>query len=157
MKGLIIKDGKFGKSVYASKTFKKGQKIFDFSGPILLRSELPENITTPEDDRFIQVGKDLFIGPSGEIDDLVNHSCEPNAAVMIKDKRATLFSTKDIQAGDEITYDYSLHMNNEQWTMKCKCGSRKCRHIIREYKYLPQSLKDYYLKLGFVPDYNLGL
>ncbi len=154
---FVIKNGRFGKLVCANKFFEKGQKILDFSGPVLLRSELPENIATPEDDRFLQVGINLFIGPSGGVDDLINHSCEPNSAVMIKDKNASLFAIKDIQSGDEITYDYSLQMNDEQWTMQCRCGAKCCRLVIKEYRFIPESLKDHYLKLGFVPDYNRGL
>lgn len=126
----------------------------DFSGSILGRCFTTEDLIKPEDDRYLQVGKDLFIGPSGEIDDLINHSCEPNSAVLIENKKASLFSIKDISEGDEITYDYSLQMCDEPWTMECKCGSKNCRKLIKEYKFLPKSLKKFYLELGFVPDYN---
>ncbi len=150
----MIKDGKYGKGIFTRKSLKMNTKILDFCGPILKRSDLPENIINPIDDRYIQIDKELFIGPSGKIDDLINHSCEPNCAVLIKDKMAELFSIKNIKAGEEITYDYSLQMYNETWTMKCMCGSKKCRGIIKECKYLPLLLKKYYLKLGYIPKYN---
>jgi hypothetical protein len=137
--------------------FLKGEKILDFSGPIVGRSLLPKYINRPEDDRFIQVGDDAFIGPSGSFDDLINHSCEPNAAVLIENKKAVLFSLRNISVGEEVTYDYSLQMYNEPWTMNCLCGAKSCRHIIKEYRYLPKRLKYYYLELGFVPAYNRGL
>lgn len=157
MEDLQLKEGKFGNSVFAMRPFHQGERILDFSGPLLERSAIPKNIVLPEDDRYIQVGIDLFIGPSGKIDDMINHSCEPNSAVLIKNKSAQLFSIREIREGEEITYDYSLQMNDEPWTMKCQCGSKNCRRLIREYKFLPQSLKNFYLNLGFVPEYNKKL
>lgn len=157
-KDFIVKEGRFGKALFANCLFSKGEKIFDFSGPYVKRSEISdEDIIAPEDDRFIQVDKDLYIGPSGDVDDWANHSCEPNAAVRIAGRKAPLVALEEIHKGDEVTFDYSIHMHDEPWTMKCECGSKKCRSIIREYRYLPQREKDRYLKLGLAPAYNIGL
>lgn len=144
-----------GLGVFTNSFYKQGDKILDFAGPILARQELPEKIIKPEDDRYLQIGEDLFLGPSGSFDDLINHSCCPNCGVLIKGQEVFLIALRDIEANEELTYDYSIQMHNDDWTMPCLCGSPGCRQIIREYKYLPKELKDFYLQQGFVPDYNL--
>ena len=154
---LVIQKTNSGRGVFAGRDFKAGEKILDFSGPILSREELPSEILNPEDDRFLQIDRDLFLGPSGKIDDLVNHSCDPNTAILIKNDQVSLWAIKNIKIGEEISYDYSLQMFNEDWTMKCQCGTKNCRQIVREYRFLSQEIKDYYLKLGFVPLYNRDL
>ncbi|HMQ01629.1 MAG TPA: SET domain-containing protein-lysine N-methyltransferase [Candidatus Doudnabacteria bacterium] len=157
MNKLVIKNGAKGTGVFTIKSFSTGDKIFNFSGDLIPRSPITENLSSPADDRYLQVGVDLFIGPSGNIDDHVNHSCEPNTGVLLKNNRAQLIAIRNIIAGEEITYDYSIQMYNEPWTMECMCGSENCRGVIKEYRHLPQQIKDKYLKLGLVPHYNKDL
>ena len=156
MKDFILSENSFGKAVIANKKFLNGDTIIIFEGRLMHRSELPpfDKIVLPEDDRYLQVSEEYFIGPSGKVDDIFNHSCNPNAGVIIKDKKAKLVALQDIQAGEEITYDYSPQMYDEDWTMKCTCGASNCRKIIKEFKYLPMNIKKKYQKLGIVPDYN---
>ncbi len=157
MDNFIISKNNFGKTVVANKTFLKGDLIVIFDGKLMHRSELPssENILLPEDDRYLQVSEEYFIGPSGKVDDIINHSCDPNAGLIIKDKKARLIALRDIKIGDEITYDYSLQMYKEDWSMKCFCGFSNCRKVVREFKFLPLNLKKKYYDLGIVPDYNI--
>lgn len=44
-------------------------------------------------------------------------------------------------------------MDEDNWTMKCNCGDKDCRKIIKDFKHLPRSTKEKYIKLGIVPDY----
>ena len=46
-------------------------------------------------------------------------------------------------------------MNEDNWEMNCKCGSKNCRKIIKNFKYLPKKIQQKYIKLKIVPDYNL--
>ncbi|MEK7167689.1 MAG: SET domain-containing protein, partial [Patescibacteria group bacterium] len=80
MNTLFLGKSKLGKAVFANKNFKRGEGIIEFKGPLIKRNELPE-ITTQEDDRYIQIGKDEYLGPSGDFDDFVNHSCDPNSGI----------------------------------------------------------------------------
>lgn len=101
------------------------------------RKELPE-LVTPEDDRYIQVGKDKYLGPSGDYDDFFNHSCNPNSGIKIKGNRVILIAIKNIKKGKEITWDYSTTMDEDEWEMCCMCKIKNCRKIIRDFKYLPK-------------------
>lgn len=64
----------------------------------------------------------------------VNHSCEPNS---IAEKwsvngyyRVGLFALRDIEPGEEITYDYNFYSYNLEHQQACYCGSSKCRGVI---------------------------
>lgn len=57
-----------------------------------------------------------------------NHSCDPNAAF---DEAGNLVAIKHVRAGTEITWDYGTLEKNPAFRMECKCGSPKCRKVIR--------------------------
>ena len=63
----------------------------------------------------------------------MNHSCSPNcyARVInvtddlgISDKKIIVFASKEIVAGDEITYDYKFPV--EDGSLRCSCGASNC-------------------------------
>ena len=58
----------------------------------------------------------------------MNHSCDPNTA-SISGKR---YALRDIEVGEEITFDYACvgDAANMQVSIKCQCGSSKCRQTI---------------------------
>lgn len=141
-----------GKSVFAGRAFKKGDVITQFTGPMLHKSNIPEDYRD-EEDRFVQVGVDVFMGPSGGIDDLINHSCEPNAGLKFSDEEVLLVAMKDIAEGDEITWDYSTTMFENTWKMRCDCRKASCRKIIGDFTLLDPGLQEQYRDLGVIPPY----
>lgn len=122
--------------------------IVEFTGSII-----PKNKLNLDPSRFLQVGTDRFIGPSGAIDDYINHSCSPNCSVHIVGNRAILYSVYVIQKNKELTFDYSTSSTDtlDSWQMKCNCGSFNCRKIISGYQYLSDSIKKEYIEKGMVP------
>ena len=73
MKVYIKSSLQHGRGVFARDQIRAGEPILTFSGPLLNRAEVRE------EDYHLQVDADLYLGASGEADDYVNHSCEPNA------------------------------------------------------------------------------
>ncbi len=71
-----------------------------------------------------------IILPLGK-DSLINHSCDPN---VLPTSRTVWRALRDIDVGDEITFDYELTTTSKFITnmkpMKCKCGSKNCRKFI---------------------------
>lgn len=59
----------------------------------------------------------------------INHSCDPNCdarTVNINNEyRIIFFANRDINAGEEITYDYKFQYEDKE--LVCLCGSDKCR------------------------------
>ncbi|KAL7415904.1 hypothetical protein BDY24DRAFT_337411 [Mrakia frigida] len=65
----------------------------------------------------------------GNLGRLINHCCSPNCTAKIitinGEKKIVIYAKHNIEAGDEITYDY--HFPIEQEKIVCLCGSPKCR------------------------------
>lgn len=118
------------KGVFAAEDMAKGKEILDFSGKIV-----PEEGSGKWD---LWIGKNKFIkAPKNSVDNLLNHSCDPNTFVKKKGKIFYLISIKNIKKGDEINFDYdTTDYDNKEFEFACSCKSRKCRKIIRGFKYL---------------------
>ncbi|MFL6334109.1 MAG: SET domain-containing protein-lysine N-methyltransferase [Pyrinomonadaceae bacterium] len=53
-----------------------------------------------------------------------NHSCDPNASF---DGDGMLVAVRQIEAGEEITYDYRAHpLPASPWNFECRCGAEGC-------------------------------
>jgi uncharacterized protein len=83
---------------------------------------------------------------------LANHSCEPNAGIrdVGNAPRITLVALRDISSGEEIRYDYSTTMDEDFFTMPCRCGSTACRGVVEDFKRLPNHVRKRYLESGLV-------
>ena len=151
---LLLSESKNGKSIVANRDFKKNEPIIEFQGELFTYKQLP----TPyngDDDHYIQIESDLYIGPSGDLDDFVNHSCNPNSGIKVTSKKVVLIAIKNIQVGQEISFDYSTTMDEDDWEMDCNCGSQYCRKRIRDFKYLSKKIQKKYIRLGIVPTFIL--
>lgn len=157
------KSGISGRGVFALKKIAKGQTICFMEGELC---NLEEMI------RRVDEGIEKSADPLGVDDELYldlnsvcrtfNHSCSPNAFIRGKNE---LVALRDIEVGEEITYDYSTTMNDNEekikksggtlWTCKCRCGSKNCRGIIDQFRNLPKATQDYYIKNKFMPDFML--
>ena len=144
-----------GSGVFARDRIIKGKKIIDFHGSIIKFEELPTPYKDVED-HYVQIGRYLYMGPSGGTDDFINHSCDPNSGLVINGEKVSLIAIRDIEIGEEIVLDYSTTMNEDDWEMNCDCESPNCRGKIRDFKYLPKQLQKKYARLDIVPDYNLN-
>jgi SET domain-containing protein len=53
-----------------------------------------------------------------------NHSCEPNASF---NEDGMLVAVREIEPGEEITYDYVAHpIPASPWNFKCACEAKRC-------------------------------
>ncbi len=154
---LIVKKSKHGKGVFALRTFKPEQKIFQFAGKLIFcdADDSTDDITRSNTIRF---DSDWFVSPAGRIGDFLNHSCEPNAKVIKKDNKLFMIAILPIQKGEEIVFDYSTAIASDDiWTMKCECGSKSCRGIVKQFQKLPKKLQKQYIFESVVPSYILEI
>ncbi len=136
-----------GKGVFAKRDIRKNERILEFTGLIISEQqaklwkgkEVEANLLQIDDNKYIDIEEEPGV--------LVNHSCQPNAG--IKNDRI-LVALRNIKKNEEIFFDYSTTMDEDCWTMKCKCGSKKCRGIVKDFKYLPKDLQKKYLDLDIV-------
>lgn len=152
MKRLILQGCSNGRGVFAGERIFAGEEILKFSGDLIRRRDLPE-IHSQDEDYYLQVGDNWFLGPSGEIDDYINHSCDPNTGVVIEGKTSKLVAIQDIGRGEEIRFDYSTTMYKPVLVMKCSCGSPICRGKVVDFIFLPEEIQTKYIALGVVPQY----
>lgn len=61
-----------------------------------------------------------------------NHSCDPNCGFQALDS-SLVVAIRDIEPGEELTYDYQCMDTEASFYdgLECKCGSFKCRGVLR--------------------------
>jgi hypothetical protein len=141
-----------GKAVFAAQGFAEGDTIVRFSGRTVPASRLPRGLSGAAD-RFLQIARDRYMGPSGRIDDLINHSCSPNAGLRFTDGGVFLTALRGIAPGEEIAWDYSTTLADRDWSMDCACGSTQCRGVVRAFALLPADVQARYRALHVVAPY----
>lgn len=145
---IEVRTSPTGRGVFATAPIPANQLLIQYTGPLLRYEQ-----TTPQT-LALQIGPNLYMGESTGPDDFVNHSCNPNAAIIINGTDVKLISLRSIDAGEQITFDYSTTMDEDDFEFDCLCNSPNCRRRIRDFKHLPPELKRQYMKMGIVPDYN---
>jgi hypothetical protein len=141
-----------GKAVYAAAGFAEGAEIVRFTGRRFRADKVPGMLHGARD-RFVQVTPDHYMGPSGRIDDLINHSCAPNAGLRFTDDAVTLIAIRTIAPGEEITWDYSTTLSASDWYMVCQCRSADCRRVIDNFDTLPPDRQAWFRARGLVAPY----
>jgi len=124
-----------GRGIFAVCDIRKGEIISSFTGPrvkIEHLDEYPQEVV----DHLFNVGTDEYI-LAKEPEVRTNHSCDPNAGIV---NDVCLIAMRDIRKDEEITFDYSIIINDD-WVLNCLCGSPICRGIIGKYRDLPQEIK----------------
>jgi hypothetical protein len=130
-----VGDNHLGKAVYAASGFAEGDVLLEFTGRRLHADKVPSRMQGATD-RFVQVNADHYMGPSGRLDDLVNHSCAPNAGLRFTDDGVYLIAVREIAPGEEICWDYSTTLRASNWHMLCQCKAPECRRVIGNFETL---------------------
>lgn len=121
--------------------------IFECLGDFTNESNLAANPIS------IQIGHNVFLGPSGGPNDKINHNCNPNCYLHIVGKRAIVFSLYQIKSGSELTFDYSTTSTDtlDEWKMACNCGAANCRKLISGFQYLDPKTQEDYKNKNMIP------
>lgn len=139
MKRIEIRDSAIdGKGLFAAEPIKRGERIQFIQGATF------KKVIKKSDEAMalmnsIGVGRHLWIDTEGTPFRYINHSCEPNAAIV---GTKTVIAIKNIPKDGEIFMDYSLTDADPLWSMKCSCGAKTCRGTISSIQSIPiQSFK----------------
>ena len=143
---LVLRDdvGGKGRGVFAARPFHAEERV------LIFRGEVRDVSTFTDLTHALQVGPTAYISSSGQIDDYVNHSCDPNTGVREKAGCVELFALEPIAAGDEITFDYSTTQDGQHWTITCQCGADNCRGTIGDFRDLPTERQRFYIRKGAI-------
>jgi len=117
--GLRVGKANTGKGLFAKTAIPKGACILEYVGKNLTKVEQE----TKTGRYLFETGKGLMI--DGNIARFVNHSCAPNCEADGPEGRVFILTTKNIKAGEELTYDYGEEYFDEYFKQKgCRC--KKC-------------------------------
>lgn len=148
----LVETGKYGKALIANRPITSGETISAFDGRIV-RHPSSSIVTLPNDypelfgRHAIQIAKDKWQDSIGSdyisIARYASHSCDPNCGIK---NRNYIVAMRDIQPGQEITWDYAMTENPEadDFAMQCLCGAPACRRVIKGYRHLPEDFRTRY-------------
>jgi uncharacterized protein len=125
---LIVRSSPLhGAGVYTSAPIKSGQRVLEYTGPRLTKKET-EGMYAESEVTYLfglEDGKTVIDGFGTAA--FVNHSCDPNCETDQIKGRVWIIALRDIQAGEELTYDYNLYDADPGEEAPCYCGSKNCR------------------------------
>lgn len=144
-----------GNGLYTNETLNIGDHVGYVHGTVKVFRQLTPTISKKILD-WIGVGRHSWIDTSDSEFKFINHSCDPNVALVTKRK---VIAIKEIGKHEEITMDYSLTEAEANWSIKCNCQTKNCRKKIGPIQTLPKHVFNRYKHLippNFVKIYNVA-
>ena len=120
----------------AAKNIKAGTRIIDYIGKIITKKQVEDNpkFDNEKDIYLFNLNSkyDLDGNFSFNTARLINHSCNPNCEVSGKGLKLSIYALRDIQNGEELSYDYGFSYDKDYKQFPCKCGQKNCvGYIVR--------------------------
>jgi SET domain-containing protein len=115
-----------GRGLSTAKAITRGRRIIQYTG---------EKITKTESDKRLAEGN-VYIFALNERYDIdaqahrhqaryINHSCDPNCHVEKTSRTIWIVASRDIRAGEELTYNYGYELT-DALPHPCTCGAQNC-------------------------------
>lgn len=143
----MIRDTPHGKGVFCTQQRNRGEEVCKVLGPVIDFATAVAEEDRETGDHTLQVAAGQYIDVEEPLR-FVNHSCDPNCGIRDGNRLITL---TDVNAGEEITFDYSTTMDEEgHWTMDCHCGAGNCRGVVKDFVTLPPETQARYFRLRVV-------
>jgi SET domain-containing protein len=129
--------GIHGKGVFAVAPIAAGQRILEYTGPVITWKEAqrrhPHNPDEPNHTFYFHIDdKRVIDGLHGGPAKWINHACDANCEADEDDGRVFIKALRDIAPGEELNYDYGLilegrHTAKVKKEYECRCASPRCR------------------------------
>lgn len=109
-------------------SIQKGELISIWGGDIVSKDRLDPSMPRFTQ-RVLQIDENLYIltAEEKEPNDCFNHSCEPNLGFT---GQIGLVTLRDVDAGEELTFDYAMSDGEPYDEFDCHCGMPTCRHKV---------------------------
>ena len=132
-----------GLCLVTTELIRTGELVWELDEPTYTLKEI-ESWSEERREAFdwygFQYGADRYSLPEG-LSREMNHSCDPNTWWSGSN---SLVARRDIQPGEEVTYDYSTTDVDHVFEMECTCGSPRCRGTISNRDYLDPAWQEQY-------------
>ena len=139
----VSQSGIHGAGVYASMPIPLDQKIIEYVGERVNKEESDRRAVAQMAHAELTGDAAVYIFTLNDKHDLdgsmewntarlLNHSCDPNCETWITDNRVHVYAIRDIELGEELTFDYGFGVDT--WVdHPCRCGSENCvGYIVRQ-------------------------
>ncbi|WOL13521.1 hypothetical protein Cni_G22291 [Canna indica] len=142
---VVYKSGIHALGLYTSQFIARGAMVVEYVGEIVGLRVADNREAEYQSGRriqyksacyFFRIDKEHIIDATckGGIARFVNHSCLPNCVAKVisvrNEKKVVFFAERDINPGEEITYDYHFNSEDEGKKIPCFCNSRNCRRYL---------------------------
>jgi SET domain-containing protein len=120
--------GLAGLGLQAAGAISEDEKIIEYIGPHVKWKTLPDK----PNQYLMELNKTTYIDGSARenIARYVNHSCDPNAYLLIQRGHAWIFAARAIDPGEEITFDYGEEFFDEYIKPKgCRCAQCQSKKV----------------------------
>ena len=128
-----------GSGVFATQQIRKDTRIIEYIGEKISRSE-GDKRSEKRIKKYLHSKKtgsvyifelnqryDIDGSPKYNKARYINHSCSPNCEVEISRGHIWISSIKNINIGEELSYDYGYEFDKEDYKdHECKCSSKNC-------------------------------
>lgn len=138
MKHLYTAHSKInGDGLFTSRSFNERDVVGYIHGPTQVIRNFTHSLSQ-QTVNWIGAGRYTWINTDESPFRFINHSCDPNVAIVTKRK---VIALKPIAADNELTMDYSLTEMEPGWTIEyCQCNTARCRQTIRTTVELPRNV-----------------
>lgn len=123
---LALKRGVSGLGLFAKAPIKKGTFIIEYIGPLLTNTEVEKKggqYLFALNDRWTIDGS-----TRANLARYINHFCVgQNCEPIQYGLRIKIFAKKDIQVGEELTYNYGKEFYNEYIKGSCRCPKHRAQ------------------------------
>lgn len=142
---------KKGRGVFTNKKIEAGDFVCVLSGDRLTSKQIDVRIEAGEEtcNDPLQISRRMYI----DLDELprtINHSCDPNCGIKQENR---LYATRDIGAGEVLSYDYSTTVPRYKawWKMRCYCRAKNCRGVVSSVNTISKKQLQNYMRLKVLP------
>lgn len=116
-----------GQGAFACEPIPPRLKIGEIRGESISVAEARIRATRSERIMIVELSDKKAIDFSKSADPMrfTNHSCKPNARLVIRNGRVEFYANRAIGVGEEITVDYGE--THHEGRLRCQCGAPGCR------------------------------
>ena len=123
---LIVRSSKIhSRGCYTTMPIAQGTYIVEYTGERITCEQADERYEDRPDTYLFGLSDEEHVIDGDGVAAFINHSCDPNCESDEIEGHVWIIALRDIEAGEELTYDYCLYDGDDE--SPCFCGAAQCR------------------------------
>jgi uncharacterized protein len=122
---------------YTTSRIPKGARVVEYTGPRISKRQADKLYKDSKITYLFGIGDGSQVINGHGMAMYINHSCDPNCETDEIRGRVWITSLRNIEPGEELTYDYNLSDGADEDAARCYCGASGCRTTM----YSPEEVK----------------